>query len=122
MNVAGDGGILLVRDGSRFQWTQDVDGVLRLRLIEGEINYHGPAPIEVTRGTDVERIDVPHPPHIQQPLIEAVVAHLRGEGESPSTGHTAMRTNEVIDTVLADYYRGRDDAFWDRPETWNSNE
>jgi len=44
----GDGGILLVRDGSRFQWTQDVDGVLRLRLIEGEINYHGPAPIEVT--------------------------------------------------------------------------
>jgi predicted dehydrogenase len=37
-----------------------------------------------------------------------------------STGASALRTNEVMDKVLAAYYGGtRDDAFWTRPETWN---
>jgi len=48
-----------------------------------------------------------------------------GEGEEEelqcrSTGASALRTSEVMDKVLAAYYRGtRDDAFWTRPETWN---
>ncbi len=35
-----------------------------------------------------------------------------------STGASARRTSAVIDRVLAAYYGGRDDAFWDRPATW----
>lgn len=65
-----------------------------------------------------ETFDLPNPPHIQQPLIQTIVDQLNGSGECPSTGHTATRTSQVIDTVLSDYYAGRDDAFWTRPQTW----
>ncbi|MEM7370944.1 MAG: Gfo/Idh/MocA family oxidoreductase [Bacteroidota bacterium] len=41
-----------------------------------------------------------NPTHIQQPLIQSVNEALRGEGESPSTGKTAARTNWVIDQIL----------------------
>jgi len=41
------------------------------------------------------------PEHIQWPLIEKMVAALRGGPPAPSTGQTAMRTNEVIDRVAA---------------------
>ena len=36
-----------------------------------------------------------------------------------STGDSAMRTSKVMDIVLKSFYGGsRDDAFWERPETW----
>jgi predicted dehydrogenase len=41
-----------------------------------------------------------NPVNVQRPLIETVVAHLLGEGECPSTGGSAMRTNWVIDQVF----------------------
>jgi hypothetical protein len=42
----------------------------------------------------------PRPEHIQQPMIEAVVAQLRGRGKSPSDGISAARTNRVMDQIL----------------------
>ncbi|HLL87852.1 MAG TPA: Gfo/Idh/MocA family oxidoreductase [Tepidisphaeraceae bacterium] len=54
-------------------------------------------------GREVERLSVPHPPHVQQPLIQTVVDALRGTGACPSTGSSAMRTNEVIDAILSGY-------------------
>ncbi len=65
-----------------------------------------------------ELLDVPHPPHVHQPLIQTIVDELDGKGKCPSTGLSAMRTSEVMDAALMDYYGGRDDAFWERPETW----
>ncbi|NRB48443.1 MAG: Gfo/Idh/MocA family oxidoreductase [Saprospiraceae bacterium] len=46
-----------------------------------------------------EELDFEMPAHIQQPLIEKIVADLMGEGESPSTGESAARTNWVIDQI-----------------------
>jgi len=65
-----------------------------------------------------ETFDRPNPPHVQQPLIQTVVDDLLGRGACPSTGGSARRTSQVMDTVLAAYYGGRDDEFWRRPETW----
>jgi predicted dehydrogenase len=45
------------------------------------------------------------PAHVQFYLMEKIVAALRGEGESPSTGKTAARTNWVLDEMVKDYYR-----------------
>jgi len=46
---------------------------------------------------------VPHPPHVQQPLIQTVVDALAGRGACPSTGTSAARTSHVIDRLLADH-------------------
>ncbi|MCK7474553.1 MAG: hypothetical protein MZV49_15540 [Rhodopseudomonas palustris] len=47
---------------------------------------------------------IPHPPHVQQPLIQTVVDHLNGLGTCPSTGDSAARTTRVMDQILASYY------------------
>jgi hypothetical protein len=51
-------------------------------------------------------------------MIQSVVDDLLGRGECPSTGESARRTSVVMDRVLDAYYGGRDDAFWERPESW----
>jgi predicted dehydrogenase len=43
------------------------------------------------------------PEHVQQPLIESIVAQLRGEGTSPSTGRSAERTAAVMDAALREF-------------------
>ena len=77
----------------------------------------GPIVLEDLKGRR-QLLDIPHPPHVHQPMIQTVVDELRGKGKCPSKGETALRTSEVMDAVLNDYYGGRDDAFWERPETW----
>ncbi len=47
--------------------------------------------------------DIPHPPHIQQPLIQMVVDDLLGTGHCPSTGESAARTTWVMDQLLQEY-------------------
>lgn len=62
------------------------------------------APILVSRPGGSESYQVPHPPHVQQPLIQTIVDTLLGSGTCPSTGETAIRTTRVMDAVLRDYY------------------
>lgn len=78
----------------------------------------GPEPLRWEKPGGVEHFDLPHPPHVQQPLIQTVVDDLLGRGTCPSTGETARRTSAVMDAVLESYYGGRSDAFWQRPQTW----
>jgi predicted dehydrogenase len=82
------------------------------------LSVFGNEPVTLATAAGVETFDRPNPPHIQQPLIQSMVDELSGRGTSPSTGESAARTTRVMDQVLADYYGGRDDAFWTRPETW----
>jgi predicted dehydrogenase len=78
----------------------------------------GPEPLRLELPEGVELFDLPHPPHVQQPLIQTVVDDLLGRGTCPSTGESARRTSAVMDAVLDSYYGGRSDAFWQRPQTW----
>jgi predicted dehydrogenase len=82
------------------------------------ISLLGTEPIVVMRGKERTELDVPNPPHVQQPLIQTIVDELLERGSCPSTGASAARTNAVMDVVLSDYYGGRLDDFWSRPETW----
>jgi len=82
----------------------------------------GSEPLEWQRDETTERIELPHPEHVQQPLVQTIVDELLGRGTlCPSTGRTAMRASAVMDRILAGYYAGRDDAFWARPESWPGN-
>lgn len=78
----------------------------------------GNEPPRLETASGVESFDRPNPPHVQQPLIQTVVDDLLGRASCPSTGETARRTSRVMDAVLAGYYGGRDDEFWQRPDTW----
>jgi 1,5-anhydro-D-fructose reductase (1,5-anhydro-D-mannitol-forming) len=65
-----------------------------------------PIRLETRMGTS--RYAIPHPLHIQQPLIRTVVRNLNGVEPCPSTGDSAARTSLVMDAVLADFRRARE--------------
>ncbi len=85
---------------------------------ELRLSTFGNEPVELRRGAEIERFDLPNPPHVQQPMIQTVVDHLLGRGRCESMGESAARTSAVIDTVLLGYYGTRDDGFWRAPESW----
>jgi predicted dehydrogenase len=78
-----------------------------------------PVRLETARGA--EAFDIANPPHVAQPLIQTIVDELLGRGTCLSTGESARRTQHVMDRVLADYYGGREDEFWKRPQTWRKS-
>ena len=82
------------------------------------LSVFGQEPLELRLGDQTQSIGVEHPPHVHLPLVQSIVDELRGTDRSPSTGASALRASEVMDRVLDDYYGGRQDAFWLRPETW----
>jgi 1,5-anhydro-D-fructose reductase (1,5-anhydro-D-mannitol-forming) len=96
------------------------DDTMRIAGTDGELMFSvfGPEPLRFENAAGVQVFDLPHPPHVAQPLIQTVVDDLLGRGDCPSTGETAARTSRVMDAALAGFYGGRDDAFWDRPATW----
>lgn len=63
-------------------------------------------PIELHRGGSVQTRDLRDPPHVHQPLIQAIVDALNGGPPAPSTGASAARTTRVIDAILAGYRGG----------------
>jgi predicted dehydrogenase len=74
---------------------------------EGAIRFSSfdTSPLELETADGVEEFAIDNPPHVQQPLIQMVTDELRGRGESPSTGRSALRTARVMDAVLRDFYR-----------------
>jgi hypothetical protein len=55
-------------------------------------------------GSGIQSFDIPHPAHIQQPMIQQVVDELCGIGKCSSTGETALRTTRVMEQLLVSYY------------------
>lgn len=83
------------------------------------LSVFGKEPLRLFTDAGQLPVSVVHPEHVQMPLMETIVSELSGgELRCPSTGQTARRTSRVMDEVLNAYYRGRSDAFWDRPDTW----
>lgn len=68
---------------------------------KGQITFHFFTDAKVTLETAAgkEVFDFTLPAHIQQPLIEQIVAELLGKGTAPSNGVSAARTNWVIDQI-----------------------
>lgn len=65
----------------------------------------GDGPIRVDATNRQETIPVPNPEHIQQPLIESIVAELTGKARCPSTARSGARTSWVMDQVLRPAHR-----------------
>jgi len=82
------------------------------------LSVFGQEPLELRLADQSQSIVVEQPAHVHLPLVQSIVDELGGTGRCASTGASALRTSEVMDRVLDDYYGGRQDAFWLRPETW----
>lgn len=67
--------------------------------------YTNPLRLETRQG--VEEFVFPRKDPIQQPLIETVVAELRGEGICPSTGESGARTNRVLEEIVTSFYQAQ---------------
>jgi 1,5-anhydro-D-fructose reductase (1,5-anhydro-D-mannitol-forming) len=63
------------------------------------------APVLLEHGGETEEFVIPHPQHVQQPLIQSIVDQLHGCGRCVSTGESGARTNQVMDALLAGYRR-----------------
>jgi predicted dehydrogenase len=82
--------IEVIGDGGRMSFATFGDGPIRVENAVGTVEY-----------------TVANPVHIQQPLIETVVAELSGHvGACPSTAESGARTNGVMDQVMADFRKG----------------
>ncbi len=57
-------------------------------------------PIILHTASGVQSFDLPYPTHVQQPLIQTIVADLLGTGKCPSTGESAARTALVMDKIV----------------------
>jgi 1,5-anhydro-D-fructose reductase (1,5-anhydro-D-mannitol-forming) len=98
---------------------------LRILGQSGELtcSVFGIEPLTLRVQGTQESIAVPQPDHVHGPLIATIVDELTGKDvRCPSRGRSALRTAEIMDGVLAGFYKGRDDAFWLRPETWRSRD
>jgi predicted dehydrogenase len=82
----------------------------RVELIgsKGQLTFatFADAPLVLETAAGTEPIRIPHPPHVQQPLIQTVVNQLLGRGTCPSTGVSGARTSAVMDAMLADHRAG----------------
>jgi predicted dehydrogenase len=78
----------------------------------------GEGPVLVNARGQTQQMNLPNPEHIQQPLIQAIVDELHGNGTAPSTGASGARTSAVMDQVLLSYYGTRNGPFWQTPEHW----
>jgi predicted dehydrogenase len=96
------------------------DDLMRVTGTEGEVAFpvFRSEPVRWESAAGVRLFDLPYPPHVAQPLIQSVVDDLLGRGTCPSTGESARRASRVMDMAIEGYYGGRQDAFWERPETW----
>ena len=65
----------------------------------------GNAPITLETEQGAHPLTIPHPEHVQQPLIQTIVDELLTKTPScPSTAESAARTTRIIDTLLATHY------------------
>jgi predicted dehydrogenase len=88
---------------------------------KGTLRFSGfgtePPVVQTAQGT-TQLTDFVTPPHVQQPLIQAIVDSLRGNRHAAQwlpTGPVGVRTQNVMDQAIANYYGDRQDGFWTRP-------
>ena len=61
-----------------------------------------PTPIRVVTAEGEQTYEVDDPPHVHGPLVATILDELRGKGNCPSTGRTALRTSELMDAILGE--------------------
>jgi predicted dehydrogenase len=74
----------------------------------GSIEYatFDDSPLLLREERGEQRYEAPYPPHVHQPLIEAINEELRGGPPCRSTGLSGSRSSRVLEALLSGYYGG----------------
>ena len=85
-----------------------------------EFSVHGRCDIVINNydKKNVDVLEIPDSPIIEEPMIKTVIDNLLKQGDCPCMGKDALSTYWAIDQILAGYYHGRSDDFWNYPERW----
>lgn len=72
----------------------------------GEITFStfGDESVKLMTESGEESFYIEHPTHIQYYHIQSIVNELLGKGSCPSTGKSAIRTNELMGKMVKNYY------------------
>jgi predicted dehydrogenase len=78
--------------------------------------------VVVTRSGQPSLYRFRNPPHVHQPLVQAIVDELRGSGRCESTGESAARSAWVSDRCLETYHRSNEERKTKNEERIANNE
>lgn len=86
-------------------WTFGTPDAIEETILVGEsgsltFSSFTPTPIRVVTGSGTTTYEVADPAHVHGPLVATILDELRGTGNCPSTGRTALRTSELMDAIL----------------------
>ena len=65
-----------------------------------ELEFFSDRPLRLTSDAGVEEVDIPNPPHVQQPFIQSIVDDLNGLAACPGDLVSAMRATWAADELL----------------------
>lgn len=123
-NVANRGGLYQVEDtvSASFQFANGIlgngiwsfvsskdtwDDVLEIVGTKGriEISCFNHSPVILYKDGEMKEYSFTNPENIQLHLIQQVVETLQGNGSCVSTGESALRTNQVMEQIIGNYYK-----------------
>ncbi|WP_308917838.1 Gfo/Idh/MocA family oxidoreductase [Jannaschia sp. LMIT008] len=65
------------------------------------MGFFRPSPVTVTTRSGTREVDRPDPPHVHEPFVERVVAHLLDGAPNPCPPEDARRVNALLDAIYA---------------------
>lgn len=81
------------------------------RLGSARMPFLSDAPIAITWNEGAsERIELPDPPHVHEPMVARIVEQLRGGRRAPADAVAGARATRLIDTLYADYRKASSGA------------
>lgn len=90
--------------GSGFWAFGTVDAVDETVVVgtEGTLSFASfePSPLRLVTSDGLTTHEVADPEHVHGPLVATILNELRGAGTCPSTGRSALRTSEAMDSIL----------------------
>lgn len=85
-----------------------------------QFSIHGKSDVIIENSDtgESEIYNFSEPECVEQAMIDSVVKDILGIGTCVSKAIDVLPTYKVIDKVLSELYKGREDDFWNHPERW----
>ncbi|WP_068115849.1 Gfo/Idh/MocA family protein [Tropicimonas marinistellae] len=66
-----------------------------------QMGFFRPSAITLTRAGETKEVELPDPPHVHQPFVERVVAHLLDDAPNPCSADAGRQVNALVERIFA---------------------